>query len=206
MSLIRISFLAACLGHILCRHCDSLLAYTPNGRFDFGSLNDNQKLAALFAGTPREPALKSILFGVLAMTVELFGYLGICAWIQPYAPRCALILLLSAGTTFISGVVHHVFCGVVEWFYLRFGCTEEARQGILEFFKKTSATMVVCVVAMVIFAVTLFAAVILGWTPLPRWACIFNLLPLFVVLAPFRIVGTMNIVGALMFAGLFVLV
>lgn len=106
----------------------------------------------------------------------------------------------------IPGVVHHVFCGTVEWFYLRFGCTEDARQGILEFFKKTSSTMLACFVGFLVFSITLFAAVVLGWTPLPRWACIFNVLPIFLVMAPFRIVGTLNLAGALMFAGLFFLI
>ena len=205
MTLIKLGVLAACAGHLLCRYCDCQITYTPNGRFGFGDLKDNAKLSALFANTPREGALRSILLGVLAMTVEFFGYLAVCEWMRTYSPACALILLISAVSAFISGVVHHVFCGTVEWFYLRFGCTEDARQGILEFFQKTSPTMIVCFIGLMVFAITLFAAVILGWTPLPRWACIFNLLPLFLVLAPFRIVGTLNIVGALMFAGLFFL-
>lgn len=206
MTLFKLSFLAACLAHLLCRQCDCLITYTPHGRFNFGMLKDNAELSKLFKGTPRENSLKSILLGVLAMTVEFFGYLSICAWMRDYSPVCALILLLSVGVIFIPGVVHHVFCGTVEWFYLRFGCTEDARQGILEFFKKTSSTMLACFVGFLVFSITLFAAVVLGWTPLPRWACIFNVLPIFLVMAPFRIVGTLNLAGALMFAGLFFLI
>lgn len=193
----------ACIGHILCRHCDALITYTPNGRFAVDSLKDNETLTALFEGTPLKRSLVSILLGVVSMTMECFGYLALSLWMKPYSPVCSVILLACTVITFLSGVVHHVFCGTVEWFYLRMGRTEEARQAILEFFKKTSATMLVCFLAFAVFAVTLFTAVVLGWTPLPRWACIFNLLVLFLVLAPFRIVGTLNIAGALMFAGLF---
>lgn len=205
MSLLQISLLAACAGHVLCRYCDCQITYTPNGRFDFGMLKDNAKMAALFQNTPRERSLRSILLGVAAMIAEFFGYLALADWMRAYSPVCALLLLLSAGAAFISGVVHHVFCGTVEWFYLRFGCTEEARQAILEFFKKTIVTMYICFVGLMVFSITLFAAIVLGWTALPRWACLVNLVPLFLVLAPFRIVGTLNISGALMFAGLFLL-
>ena len=41
---------------------------------------------------------------------------------------------------------------------------------------------------------------------LPRWACVFNTLPVFLLLSPFRIVGTGNIANAVMFAGLFFLI
>ena len=42
-------------------------------------------------------------------------------------------------------------------------------------------------------------------TPLPVWACVFNLLPLFLVQAPFNIPGAGNIAGAVMYLGLFIL-
>ena len=44
-----------------------------------------------------------------------------------------------------------------------------------------------------------------GMTPLPAWACVFNLLPLFLVQAPFNILGAGNIAGAVMYLGLFIL-
>ena len=84
--------------------------------------------------------------------------------------------------------------------------TEEARAAIVEFFKKTSVTMYVCYFGLLIFAVSFFVAVVMGTTALPRWACVFNTLPLFLLLSPFRIVGAGNIANAIMFAGLFFLI
>lgn len=84
--------------------------------------------------------------------------------------------------------------------------TEEAWAAIVEFFKKTSVTMYVCYFGLLIFAVSFFVAVVMGTTALPRWACVFNTLPLFLLLSPFRIVGTGNIANAIMFAGLFFLI
>ncbi|MGN0665833.1 MAG: DUF6796 family protein [Huintestinicola sp.] len=107
---------------------------------------------------------------------------------------------------FIPIVTHHVFCGTVEWFYIRLGRTDEARNAVLDFQKKTIVTMYVGYLALLVFAVTLFIAVVSGSTDLPRWSCIFNTLPLFLLLAPTKVPAKGNIAGAIMFLGLFFLI
>ena len=52
------------------------------------------------------------------------------------------------------------------------------------------------------FRRSLFVPVVSGWTPLPRWACVFNILPLMLVLMPTRVGGSGNWAGAIMFLGL----
>lgn len=54
------------------------------------------------------------------------------------------------------------------------------------------------------FAVTLFVAVVSGATGLLLWACVFNAIPVFIALFPFRIVGSFNLASAGMFLGLFI--
>ena len=205
LTAIKICLLLGAIGHVLCRHCDCIITYTPGGRFDFGMLQDNTKMAALFENAPLKNPLVSILLGVASMTVELLGYLALCSWMQQFSPVAARIMLVCTVVMFVPGVVHHVFCGTVEWFYIRLGRTEEARQVILEFFKKTMPTMLACFVGFLVFSVVLLVMVAMGLTALPRWACLLNLLVLFAVMAPFRIVGTLNIAGALMLAGLCIL-
>ena len=53
-----------------------------------------------------------------------------------------------------------------------------------------------------IFGVSLFVPVVSGWTPLPRWACVFNILPLMLALMPTRVGGSGNWAGTIMFLGL----
>ena len=65
--------------------------------------------------------------------------------------------------------------------------------------------MVGCYAGIVLFSVAQFIPVVAGLTPLPAWACVFNLLPLFLVQAPFNIPGAGNIAGAAMYLGLFIL-
>ena len=67
------------------------------------------------------------------------------------------------------------------------------------------ATMIGCYVGILLFSVAHFVPVVMGMTPLPAWACVFNLLPLFLVQAPFNIPGAGNIAGTVMYLGLFIM-
>ena len=204
ITVIKIFLFLAFAGHILCSFCDRAITYTPNGRFGFGDLNDNKKLSELFNGAPLKNQIFSMLAGVLSLILSCFGYIAVYEYVNAYSSVYGTILLVALVLLMISGTAHHVFCGVVEWFYIRMGRTEEARQIILEFFKKTISTMYVSFLGALALAVTLFIAVVSGATGLPRWACVFNTIPVFIALFPFRIVGSFNLASAGMFLGLFI--
>jgi len=206
MTLTKLLFLTAFIGHLLCWRCDWIITYTPKGRFQIKDIQDNQRMAELFDGMPLKNPLLSILMGVLSLTMIFFGYLGLYEWMKQFSAVYAKIIISSAIVYLISGTAHHVFCGAVEWLYIRLGRTEDARQVVLEFFKKTSATMYVFLIGALIFSVSFLMAVIMGETSLPKWSCIFNILPLFLIFSPFRIAGTGNLAGAVMFLGLLFLV
>lgn len=203
---IKILMLVALIGHIICGICDLLLIYAPGGKFQFGILGDNEKMAAVFQGMPLKKPLASMLFGVLAMTMSLGGYLALCEWMRAFSDLCAAIMVISAVAGFMPGVAHHVFCGVVEWFYLRLNRTEEARSAVVDFFKQTSVTMYVCYLGQAVFALTFLIAVVTGMTSLPQWGCIFNVIPLYVILLLLKTPGAGNVAGAIMFLGLFLLI
>lgn len=206
MSAVKFMLLLAMAGHILCWYCDRLISYAPGGRFSADALKDNDKMSKMYSGQPLKKPELSMLLGTAAMTMELFGYLAIAEWMRQFSAVYAAILGAAAIAAFIPGVVHHVFCGAVEWFYVRFGCTEEAREAIFEFFKKTSPVMLACAAGLLVMSAALFIAVITDTTSLPRWACVFNTVVVFAALAPLRIVGTLNLAGAVMFLGLFIFI
>ena len=206
MTLVKILFLIAFIGHLLCWRCDWIITYTAKGRFQIKDIQDNQRMAELFDGMPLKNPLISILLGVIALTMIFFGYFGLYEWMKQFSTIYAGIIITFAIVYLISGTAHHVFCGAVEWFYIRLERTEEARQIILEFFKKTSVTMYIYLIGVLIFSITFLIAVVTGQTNLPQWSCIFNVLPLFLILSPFRIAGAGNLAGAVMFLGLFFLV
>jgi uncharacterized protein (DUF983 family) len=71
---------------------------------------------------------------------------------------------------------------------------------------KTIATMVIGYLGLAVFVITLFIMVESGRTSLPQWACIFNTLPLMVVLTPTKLPAKGNIAGAIMYIGLLILI
>ena len=125
---------------------------------------------------------------------------------RQFSITAAVTMLIAAAMFLIPGTAHHVICGVAEWFYIRMGMTEDAREAISEFFRKTSVTMIACYLGLIVFGITLFLMVVTGATVPPSWACIFNILLIASVLFPLRIGGAGNWAGAAMFLGLLFLV
>jgi len=204
--MLKLCLLTAFFGHLICWYCDCLITYTPSGRFSAKLLNDNEQLSALLKGMPLNRAMRSIVLGIFALIMSFCGFLALSDWMRQFSSVYAVIMLIGAVLFTTCVIPHHVICGLVEWLYIKLGRTNEARKVVLEFFKKTSATMIVCYIGLLIFSVTFFKAVLTGTTTLPKWACIFNTLPLFILLSPFKLAGSGNIANALMFLALAVLI
>ncbi len=197
-----LTLIIACIGHIICGITDCLLAYTPGGRFDMSKdTKDSEKMKKLFEKMPLRQIEVSMLLGVLALFMAGFGYIGLSRWAEGYSKTAGTVMYISGLFFIVPITAHHVFCGAVEWFYIRLGRTEEALDTVLTFFKKTAAAAI-AYVGLLVFAVTLLVLIILGKTELEMWACCFNTLPLFIILAPTKLPAKGNIANALMFLGL----
>ena len=204
--MIRILLCAAFLAHIACGYCDCLLSYGKKGRLDLKAIKDPERMREAFADVPLWQPMVSILLGTFSITVFTFGYLALSSWMYGYNRSLSYIMLAAAIVFAVPIVVHHVICGLVEWFYIRLGRTDEARETVLGFQKETIATMVVGYLGLIVFVICLFTAVVTGWTTLPRWACFFNTLPLMLLLLPTKLPAKGNIAGAVMFLGLALLI
>ena len=197
--------LIAMIGHILCVYADRLLLCTPGGSFSFADMKDNERMVKLFGAKPEGEPFRSIVLGTLAMFLQLFGYLALGIWMRPYSALWANIMIVGAAMIYTFGLAHHILGCAAEWIYIKSDHTEEGRKLTNDFFGKTSATMIGCYAGIVLFSVAHFIPVVAGMTPLSAWACVFNLLPLFLLQAPFNISGAGNIAGAAMYLGLFIL-
>ena len=207
MSLVKILFLIAIVGHLICGCCDCLITYVPGGKkFDFKMMSDNKSMSETFAKMPLKNINISMLAGCLAILMIACGYYGIYLWMSEFSKTFSVIILVAIGLFLSFGVAHHVFCGVAEWFYVRMGMTEDARQAVVKFFKDTSVTMAGCYLGLITLGVVLFISVVTGMTSLPQWACVINYIPFALLIMPFRIGGAGNWNGALMFFGLLLLI
>ncbi len=197
--------LIAMIGHILCVYADRLLLCTPGGPFSFSDMKDNNRMAKLFTAKPESDPLRSIVLGTVAMFLQFFGYLALGIWMRPYSAFWANAMIVGAAMIYTFGLAHHILGCAAEWIYIKSDHTEEGRKLTTSFFGKTSVTMIGCYGGILLFSVAHFIPVVTGMTPLSAWACVFNLLPLFLVQAPFNIPGAGNIAGAVMYLGLFIL-
>ena len=80
-------------------------------------------------------------------------------------------MLVSTVLFVVPIVTHHIICGLVEWFYIKLGRTDEARELVLDFQKKTIVTMIAGYLGELIFLICLFIQVVSGKTALPQWTC-----------------------------------
>ena len=204
--MIKIVMLAAMVGHILCGVSDCLLSYSKSGRLNLKEITDPDKMSAMFEDMPLSFPLASMLLGTAAITMFGFGYFALSDWISVFSKTASNIMFISSVIFLVPIVTHHVFCGVVEWIYIRLGRTNAVREAVLEMQIKTIATMVVGYLGLFIFMVTLFIMIIMGNTSLPVWACIFNTLVVMVILAPTKLPAKGNLAGAIMYLGLLILI
>lgn len=202
----KIFMLMTLAGHILCGISDWLLTHAPNGKVDLTNFKDYNKSKIAFQGMSLKNLSVAMLLGVIAMTLEIFGYLAVCDWIRQHSETYYLIMYIATIIMFINLALHHLFCCLVEWFFVKLNLTEEALNAVWDFFKTTCYTMYLGYAGMLVFAAVFLIAVITGKTTLPIWAGIFNLLPLAIVIMPTKIPAKANVIGAIMFAGLIFLI
>ena len=195
----------AMIGHILCVYCDRLILCTPGGTFNYSDIKDNEKMAWLFSAMPESSPLRSLVLGALAMFLQFFGYLALGIWMRQYSALWANLMIVGAAMIYTFGLAHHIQGCAAEWIYIKSDHSEEGRKLTADFFGKTSAVMIGCYAGILLFSIAHFIPVVAGMTALPAWACVFNLLPLFLVQAPFNIPGAGNIAGAVMYLCLFIL-
>ena len=162
----KILLCAAFLAHIACGYCDCLLSYGKKGRLDLKAIKDPERMRETFADVPLWQPMVSILLGTFSITVLTFGYLALSSWMYGYDKTLSYIMLASTIVFAVPITVHHVICGLVEWFYIRLGRTDEAREIVLGFQKKTIITMVIGYLGLLVFLICLLTAVVTGQTML----------------------------------------
>lgn len=201
----KTALIIAFIGHIICGVTDCMLAYTKGGRFDFSDIKDNKKMQKVFSSMSLKQMELAMLVGVFALFMASFGYIEISDWIAESSPVIGQIMRIAAMFFIVLISAHHVLCGAVEWFYVKLGMTDEALKDVITFFKRTSI-VAIAYVGLIVFDILLFVLVVTGKTDLPGWACIFNTIPAFLLLAPTKVPAKGNIANAFMFLGLVFLI
>ena len=180
--MLKLLLIVAFIGHIMCGFCDCLLSYSKGRRLNLKDIKDPEKMTKMFEAMPLWQPMTSIILGSFSITIFTFGYLALSSWMHKYNVTLSYVMLASAIVFVVPIAVHHVICGIVEWFYIKLGRTDEARSLVLGFQKETISTMFVGYLGWLVFLLVLFIEIVMGKTDLPIWACVFNTLPLMIIL------------------------
>lgn len=199
--MIKLILSLACLGHVICGITDCMLAYSKTGRFEFSDIKDNEKMKKVFSTMSLKQIELSMMIGIVSLFMASFGYITVSREISESSFLWGRVMLASSLFFIVLISAHHVLCGAVEWFYIKLKMTEDAKNAVIQFFKKTSFAAI-AYVGLLVFDIILFNFIITGNTDLPRWACVFNTIPLFLLMTPTKIPAKGNIANAIMFLGL----
>lgn len=182
-------------GHAVNMYCDYILSVFPNGKLMFSNIkdfNDSRKMSELTDGVSEKTPMRSSVLGAFALFFEAFGYFAITAQVYQNSHVLGLILFVATLLFIVMGTAHHVVCGLSEWLYVKLGRTKEAHKTMLALYNGAPSTKA-CYLGYIAFIIALIAAIATDCAGVSLWMIVFTVLPIFIVLVPFRIIGTLHI-------------
>lgn len=203
MDILKIGLIFGIIGHVINMWCDRVLSITPNGKLTFSTMNDindPKKMEKLYEGVDPSVAMKSAIFGAFALFLHYFGYVSIAYFIGTYSNVLGAILFICASFFAVLGVGHHVKYAISLWIFLKGGRDEKSYKLFTELYHSGNATKL-CYVGYIGYILTLIVAIIMNVGGFPLWALIFTIMPIFIILFPFKIIGSLHISAIITFLG-----
>lgn len=193
--LLKIMLGLGIVGHALNMYCDRILSVFPNGTLkleDIKTFGEGDKMTKLMDGVSEKVPMRSTMLGAFSLMLQFLGYFSITAYVYEHSRLCGTILFFSIVLFIVVGTAHHVKYGLSEYVFLKLGRDEKAKALMVDMYKSAPITRI-CYVGYLVFIITLIVAIVSGVAALPVWAVIFTVLPIFIALFPFRIIGTLHI-------------
>lgn len=194
MSLFKIMLLAGILGHGINLYCDRILSIFPNGTLKLVNvrrLGEGDFAAKLMEGvSPRIP-LRSGVLGVFAIVLEFFGYAALAMYTYQFSKVLGAVMFVSTTFSCIVSSAYHLKCGLAEYVFMKYGRDERAKEQMLDLMNCGPALRTFYL-GLLLYLVTLIVAIVTGVIGFPIWAVLFTILPIFILMFPLQIIGTMH--------------
>lgn len=195
MIALKIMLAAGIIGHAINLYCDRTLSIFPNGTLKLANiqqLKEDGYAAKLMEGVAPSVPLRAGVLGVFAIVLEFFGYAALAVYAYERAKVFGVVMLVGTVVSCIVGSAFHLKCALAEYMFLKYGRDEKAKEMMIDLMENGSSLQG-CSIGMLAYIFTLIAAIVTGAIGFPLWAVIFTVLPIFVVMAPLQIIGTMHI-------------
>ena len=194
-TILKLMLLLGIIGHACNMYCDRILSIFPNGQLkleNFKDLTNEKKMAHLLEGVSPKIPMRSAILGAFSLFLQFLGYFSLSAYMYGHSRLYGSILFVSIAFFIVLGTAHHVKYALTEYVFLKLGRDTKAHGLMLDLFNSAPITKS-CHLAYLLFVITLIVAIVTGIAAFPLWAVIFTILPIFILLFPFRIIGTLHI-------------
>lgn len=195
MLVLKIMLIAGIIGHAINMYCDRILSIFPNGTLKIANVKRLQEdgfAAKLMEGVPPRVPMKSGVLGVFSIVLEFFGYAALAAYAYEHAKAFGAVMFVGTVFSCIVSSAYHLKCGLAEYLFLKYGRDEKAKELMLDLMNSAPALRM-CYLGLLTYLIALAAAIITGAIGFPVWALLFTILPIFVLMFPLQIIGTLHI-------------
>ena len=203
VTMIRVMIALGIIGHAINMYCDRILSIFPNGTIKFDNIKEIEKdgvLAEMMEGVPAAVPLRSAVLGAFALVLEFFSYFALAVYTFERSQILGGMMFVAITCSCILGAAYHVKCGFAEYVFLKLGRDSAAKDMLLDLLN-CAPILRVCGVGLFAYIVALIIAIATGIIGFPLWALIFTIVPIILLLFPFKIVGTMHIAAMVSMLG-----
>ena len=203
VTMIKIMIALGIVGHAINMYCDRILSIFPNGTIKFDNIKEIEKdgvLAEMMEGVPAAVPLRSAVLGAFALVLEFFSYFALAVYTFERSQILGGVMFVTITCSCILGAAYHVKCGFAEYVFLQLGRDRKAKDMMLDLLN-CAPILQTCGVGVFVYIVTLIIAIVTGIIGFPLWALLFTIVPIILLLFPFKIVGTMHIAAMVSMLG-----
>lgn len=208
VTMIRIMFALGIAGHALNMYCDCILSIFPNGTIKFDNIKEIKKdgvLAKLLEGVSASVPMRSGVLGAFALFLQFLSYVSLAIYTYEYSHILGMIMFATSAFFCIVGAAHHIKTAMAEYVFLKLERDNRGKELLLDIFNSASILRS-CMVGLLVYLIALAIAIVTGIIGFPIWAILFTILPIFIIMFPFKIVGTLHIAAMIsMFVWIFLI-
>lgn len=195
MLVLKIMLAAGMIGHAINMYCDRILSIFPNGTLklvNVQKLKEGDFAAKLMEGVSPSVPMRSGVLGVFSIVLEFFGYVALAAYTFEKSKVFGSIMFVGTAFSCIVSSGYHLKCALAEYLFLKYGRDEKAKEMMLDLMDSGPALRM-CYLGLLTYLITLVVAIVTGTIGFPIWAVIFTVLPIFILMFPLQIIGTLHI-------------
>ena len=195
MLILKVMLIAGIIGHAINMYCDRILSIFPNGTLKIANmkrLHEDGFAAKLMEGVSPSVPMRSGVLGVFSIVLECCGYCAMALYVCQHAKVFGAVMFASTTFSCIVSSAYHLKCALAEYVFLKYNRDEKAKELMLDLMESAPALRM-CYLGLLTYLVTLAAAILTGAIGFPIWAVIFTILPIFILMFPLQIIGTLHI-------------